>query len=267
MSTGSISPHLLFATQLARQAGEILLDHFNPSGSQTSLKPDRTVVTEADFAADRWIAEKIQDAYPGEALVSEELQPLFNETGNAVWVVDPLDGTTNFSLGLQVWGVSIARLVKGQPSTAVLYFPALDELYTAESGSGAGFNGAPIQVRPPVPGQPTAFFSCCSRTHRRYEVNVRYKTRILGSAAYTFCAVARGMAILGFEATPKIWDISAGWLLVQEAHGLVETHDQSVPFPLIPGFDYRTRNFPTIVAATGDLMAQAREQIQPRAPA
>jgi myo-inositol-1(or 4)-monophosphatase len=260
-----MSQHLSFAMQLARQAGEILLSHFKFSGTQTTLKPDRTVVTEADYAVDRWIAEKIRENYPGETLVSEELQPAFGEASQALWVIDPLDGTTNFSLGLQVWGVSIARLVEGKPSMAVLYFPALGELYSAESGSGAQFNGEPIQVRPPVPGQPTAFFSCCSRTHRRYEVNVRYKTRILGSAAYTFCAVARGMAILGFEATPKIWDISAGWLLVHEAQGLVETLDGAPPFPLIPGFDYRTRNFPTIVAATLDLMELARKQIRPRA--
>jgi myo-inositol-1(or 4)-monophosphatase len=262
-----ISPHLQFATELARQAGELIMSYFSLSGSQTDLKQDRTVVTEADFEADRFIAEKIRERYPGEALVSEEIQPVLNGAGKAVWIVDPLDGTTNFSLGLQLWGISIAHLVEGQPSTGVLFFPALDELYTAETGAGARLNGEPIQARPPVPGQPAAFFSCCSRTHRRYEVNVRYKTRILGSAAYTFCSVARGMAILGFEATPKIWDISAGWLLVQEAGGIVETLDGSLPFPPISGFDYRTQNYPTIAAANQDLLAQAREQIRPRAPA
>jgi myo-inositol-1(or 4)-monophosphatase len=266
MSAHSKSRHLRFAAQLACQAGELLLDHFKLSGSQTSLKQDRTVVTEADIEADRWIAEKIREEYPGEALVSEELQPVLGGTGQTAWVIDPLDGTTNFSLGLQLWGVSIARVVEGQPTTAALFFPALDELYTAESGAGAELNGEPIQVRPPEPERPTAFFSCCSRTHRRYEVNVRYKTRILGSAAYTFCAVARGMAILGFEATPKIWDISAGWLLVQEAGGLIETFDGIQPFPLIPGFDYRDRNFPTLAAATPELLAQAREQIRPKSP-
>lgn len=262
-----MSPGLQFATELARQTGEILMSRFRLSGNQADFKADRTIVTQADFEADRFIAEKIGVGYPGEALVSEELQPVLNEAAKAVWIVDPLDGTTNFSLGLQLWGISIARLVDGQPSTAVLFFPTLDEMYTAETGAGAWLNGEPVRVRPPVPGQPAAFFSCCSRTHRRYEVNVRYKTRILGSAAYTFCSVARGMAILGFEATPKIWDISAGWLLVQEAGGLVETLDGSKPFPPMAGFDYRTQNFPTIAAATPELLAQAREQIRPRSPA
>jgi myo-inositol-1(or 4)-monophosphatase len=255
---------LEFAAGLAQQAGDLLLDYFNPSGTRTRLKPDRTVVTEADLAADRWIAAAIHARFPGEALVSEELQPIFQGTAESAWVVDPLDGTTNFSLGLPVWGVSIARLAAGRPATAALYFPALGELYTAALGEGARLNGESIQVRPPEPDQPAAFFSCCSRTHRRYEVKVRYKTRILGSASYTLCATARGMAVLGFEATPKIWDIAAGWLLVGEAQGWVETLDGSSPFPLLPGFDYRLKNFPTVSAASEKLLAQAKEQIIPR---
>jgi myo-inositol-1(or 4)-monophosphatase len=240
------------------------LDYFKPSGTLTTLKPDRTVVTEADLAADRLIAQAIQENYPADQLVSEELQPVLGEPAGAVWVVDPLDGTTNFSLGLPIWGVSISRLVDGWPSTAALYFPALNELVTASLGGGAAFNGEPTLVRPPIPGQPAAFFSCCSRAHRRYAVKVRYKTRILGSAAYTFSAVARGMAILGFDATAKIWDIAAGWLVVAEAQGSIATLDGSMPFPLLPGCDYRTRDFPTVSAATPELLAQAREQIQPR---
>jgi myo-inositol-1(or 4)-monophosphatase len=95
-------------------------------------------------------------------------------------------------------------------------------------------------------------------------VDLRYKTRILGSASYTWCAVARGAAIIGFEATPKIWDIAAGWLLVSEAQGVIETFDASQPFPLIPGFDYRAQDFPTLAAATPELAKKAREQIRPR---
>jgi myo-inositol-1(or 4)-monophosphatase len=181
-----------------------------------------------------------------------------------VWVIDPLDGTTNFSLGLPIWGVCISRLVDGQPNLAAVYFPALGEMYTAESKAGAFRNDEPIQVKPPTQDQPTAFFSCCARTHRKYIVELRYKPRILGSASYTWCAVARGAAIIGFEATPKIWDIAAGWLVVSEAQGVIETLDGSRPFPLIPGFDYRQLNFPTLAAATPQLAAQAREQIRPR---
>ena len=259
-----MNPHQQFAAQLARQAGGLLLDYFKPSGTHANLKSDRSVVTEADLAADRLIADAIRTAYPGDGLLSEELQTTLGKNTPAVWVIDPLDGTTNFSLGLPIWGVCIARLVEGQPNLAAVYFPVLEELYTAESSAGAFRNGEPMQVKPPIPDQPTAFFSCCTRTHRKYAVDLRYKTRILGSASYTWCAVARGAAIIGFEATPKIWDIAAGWLLVSEAQGMIGTFDGSQPFPLIPGFDYRAQDFPTVAAATPELAAKAREQIKPR---
>ena len=109
-----------------------------------------------------------------------------------------------------------------------------------------------------------AFFSCCSRTHRYYDVRVRYKARILGSAAYNLCTVARGVAVMGFEAPPKIWDIAGGWLVVSEAGGVVETLDGSRPFPLSSAEDYSQRKFPTLAAATQRLASLGREQITPK---
>ena len=258
-----------FATQLARDTGQLLKEYFNPHGTQTQLKPDQSVLTEADLAADDMIASAIRSQYPKDNLISEELQPVFqlqdSSPPNGVWVVDPLDGTTNFSLGLPIWGISIARLIGGWPEIAVLYFPIFDELYTAQRGSGANLNGKSMQVSPPDKNQKTSFFSSCSRTYRLYEVGIRYKPRILGSAAYTFCAVARGLAILGFEATPKIWDIAGGWLLVSEAKGFVESFDSEIqPFPLMPDIDYRHRNFPTIIAASQRLLELAHQQLKPK---
>ena len=101
-----------FAIQLARQTGELLLEHFHSKTIQLQLKSDNTAVTQADLAADRLISNAIQKAYPRDLLVSEELQStLPNSPGEhtpGTWIIDPLDGTTNFSLGLQIWGVSIA---------------------------------------------------------------------------------------------------------------------------------------------------------------
>ena len=253
-----------FAAQLALETGKHLLDFFNPSGTHTRLKEDNSVVTEADLSADQLIAEAIQREYPADSLISEELQPTIGETDGAVWVVDPLDGTTNFSLGMPIWGVSIARLISGWPSIGTVYFPVLDELFTAQRGSGAFLNGEQIYTHPPTPGQPTSFFSCCTRTHQRYDISIRYKTRILGSACYTLCAVARGMAVVGFEATPKIWDIAASWLIVAESGGAIETLDRSKPFPLQADNDYRQTSFPRLSAANSDLVSTARGQIKPK---
>ena len=255
---------LEFAVDLAERAGKLLHDRFNLMGTHSNLKSDRSVVTEADWAADRMIAEAIRKAFPEDGIVSEELQPISPPNTQPVWVVDPLDGTTNFSLGLPFWGVSIARLIDGWPNLAALYFPTINELYSVQRGMGAYVNGELLQVKPPEKDQPAAFFACCSRTHRRYQVEVRYKPRILGSAAYNLCAIARSVALVGFEASTKIWDLAGGWLLIQEAGGSIEPYEGRSPFPMQPAFDYRTADFPVVTAATSELAARTRSQIHPR---
>lgn len=255
---------LSFATQLARQTGQLLLEHFNSPNTQTNLKPDGSVVTEADLAADHLIAQAIHNSFPTDFILSEELHPSNDGTAANLWVIDPLDGTTNFSLGLHYWGVLIARLADGWPECAALYFPLLDELYTVQSSQGAYLNGEPIGVKPPNPDQPAAFFACCSRTLNHYNVSVPYKARIFGSAAYSLCAVARGIAVLSFEAKPKIWDIAGAWLLVKEAGGIIQMPDGSQPFPLVPGTNYAMQSFPTVAAATQELATSALSQIRPK---
>lgn len=261
---------LTFATQLAREAGQLLLEYFNTTHLHTRRKSDHSPVTDADIAADRLIKEAIQKRYPDDWILSEELHPSYTNEESVdrkqagVWIIDPLDGTTNFSLGLHYWGILITRLTDGQPQIAVMYFPLLDELYSAQYDQGAFLNASRIRVAPPDPNRPWTFFSCCSRTHKRYDISIPYKTRILGSAGYSLCAVAHGTALISFEATPKIWDIAAGWLLINEAGGVIETLDQSQPFPLKIDMDYSRKSFPTLASATPELEDRARQQIQPK---
>ncbi len=259
-----------FSAGLAHQAGALLLDMFHRGHFNPTLKADRSVVTEADFAADRLIADAIHDHFPEDALLSEEATTAYTPTGPqtpapaAIWVVDPLDGTTNFSLGLPHWGVLIARLVDGRPHTAAMYFPVLDELYTAQRGQGAAFNGRPLHT--PTPGElsPVSIFACCTRTAARYSVSIPYKQRILGASGYTLAAIARGMAVVGFESTPKVWDLAAGWLIVEEAGAVIETYQPPTPFPLRAGIDYARQSFPLLAAANASIAAMARRQIQPK---
>jgi myo-inositol-1(or 4)-monophosphatase len=251
-----------FITNLAQQTGQLLLQKFKLFGTDVSLKSDRTVVTEADIAADHFITQEIMKYYPGEAILSEELHPEIEQTDSPIWIIDPLDGSANYSLGLPIWGVSIVRLVNGWPETAAVFFPAVGELYSSTRGNGAFLNGQPIEVKPLRPDQPASFFSCCSRTHRLYQVDLRYKTRILGSACYSWCALARGMAIISFEATPKIWDIASGWLIIKEAHGDIQLYDGSSPFPITAGVNYSQLNLATIAAASPELLTKAKAQIR-----
>jgi myo-inositol-1(or 4)-monophosphatase len=263
-----MDPTLALAIQIAQNTGKFLLEAYQRQGFKVALKEDHSIVTEADLAADHKISSVLKESFPSDAILSEELQPgLESEDAlhaPAVWIIDPIDGSTNFSLGLHYWGVLISRLINGWPDLAVYYFPAVDELYWAQRGQGAYLNEQAIHVRSPEASRPLSFFTCCSRTHRLYEVSIPYKTRILGSTAYGLCCLARGIALIDFEATPKIWDIAGGWLLISEAGGSVETLDGSQPFPLRAGVDYAHQDFPLLSAATPYLLAKAKSQIKPR---
>jgi myo-inositol-1(or 4)-monophosphatase len=255
---------LKFAEDLAIQTGELLTTFFQLEGVDAEVKSDRTVVTEADLSADHFVRESIQAAYPNDEVLTEETNSKGIDPGKPLWVIDPLDGTTNFALGLHIWGVSIARIVDGFPETAALYFPLLEELYSAQKGSGAFLNHKPLTVQPLRPNMPTAFFACSSKSLRNYQLNVRYKFRMLGAAAYDFCLVARGGAIAGFHSVAKIWDIAAGWLVVEEAGGVAQLHPSGSPFPYFADHYPHETSFPTFVAADEEIAAKLASAITRR---
>jgi myo-inositol-1(or 4)-monophosphatase len=220
------------------------------------------VVTEADLAADQFITKEIEQNYPHDEIVSEESSHFLKDTQSPTWVIDPLDGTTNFSLGLPIWGVSIARLEDGYPVLGAIYFPRLNELYTALQGSGAYLNGVRLLAREPDPTQPMSFFACCSRSFRAFNISVPYKPRIMGSSVYSFCLVARGSALLALDVTPKIWDLAAVWILVKESGGTIDTFEGSSVFPISPNIDYSQTSYPTLASATQKLFEMGHRKIQ-----
>lgn len=250
-----------FAVETAQEAGDLLTTYFKRNENRYSYKPDHSIVTNADLAADKYIHNKLQENFPDDDLLSEEIQTTTPTDQSSLWVVDPLDGTTNFSLGLHYWGVSIAHIKNGQPNIAALFFPLLKETFTAKVGEGAFLNGERLHVRQPHRTNSIPFFSCCSRSHRLYEITVKYKTRILGSAAYGLCTVASGISLLAFEATPKLWDFTGSWLIVSEAGGIVQAHDGSTPFPPLPDSDYSKKSYPILAAASQELFTEAQDQI------
>jgi myo-inositol-1(or 4)-monophosphatase len=249
---------LHFAAHLAQETGQLLLRYYQSPHTHSTLKPDRTVLTEADLAADSHITMTLRAQFPEEHILSEEGDTTY--TGGTTWVIDPLDGTSNFALGVHYWGVSIARIVAGWPALAALYFPVIGELYTARRGEGAHLNGTPLRTNSAPHPRPVAFFTCDSRVYRRYQVDIAYKARILGSAAYNFCALARGVSTLGFETTPRIWDIAASWLVLKEAGGALAAYADE-PFPLQPGTNYKALPFPLLGAENEESLAQARKRI------
>jgi myo-inositol-1(or 4)-monophosphatase len=253
---------LEFAISLALETGELLQKYYDPAGIQASAKPDKTVVTAADLAADDLVTGKINTQFPLDGIVSEESTHFLIDPHSPTWVIDPLDGTTNYCLGLPIWGVSIARLVDGFPELGVVFFPRINELYFARRGSGAFLNHNSIFSRAPDPSQPMSFFACCSRTFRNFNINVPYKPRIMGSSAYSFCMVARGSALMSFDATPKIWDLSAVWLLIEESGGIIQSFEETPVFPIKTGIDYSLTSYSVLAAATPNLMEKGRSFIK-----
>lgn len=258
-----MSSPLHFAVDVARQTGEMLLSKYELGGISADFKNDHTAVTRADIAADNMICEAIQNQFPEDLILSEESNPGNYAEDRAIWIIDPIDGTANFAMGLPIWGISIARVVDGLPQVGVLNFPVVGELFAAERGKGVTLNEQPMS--PIVPGEHTVtpFFSCCSRTIRRYKVDLPYKARIMGAAAYTFTSVARGNAAIGFQTKTRIWDIAAGWLIVEESGKEIEVFIGRPPFPLMPDVDYENDNFPIIMAANPELITLARKKLLP----
>ncbi|MCS6906558.1 MAG: inositol monophosphatase family protein, partial [Anaerolineales bacterium] len=152
----------------------------------------------------------------------------------------------------------------GHPVFAVQYFPALGELYQVELGKPPKLNGHGIGVENPSHNSELTVFACCSHAHRKYEIGLRYKVRILGSAGYSMASVARGAARLAFDAQAKLWDIAGAWLLVPQAKGAITTLNGIFPFPLEEDVDYASQTYPTLAAASPEFLGEGLDKIKPK---
>ena len=154
---------LNFARHLGREAGQLLLDW---SGRATaSIKWDGSVVTEADHAADHYLSTEILARYPDHEIISEEAETRY--TGKPfTWVIDPLDGTTNFALGVCYWGCSIALLHRGEPLAGVITVPSLNAAFWAARGAGAYLNEERLGGHALGITERNSFLALCSRAFR-----------------------------------------------------------------------------------------------------
>lgn len=256
ITTTNDQVYLDFANQLADEAGRRLVGWFGRARAET--KWDGTIVTEADLDVDGYVQTAVQARFPDHDIMSEEASLIYHGT-EYTWVIDPLDGTTNFSDGLPIWGISIALLHQGRPALALLDFPLLNQRYTALRQQGAWLNGRRLRVNPAGALHKNQLIATDSRAGRYLEIRLPPKSRILGSAAYELAAVAAGAVIASLQIRPKVWDVAAAWLIGQEAGATVATWlDGPVLFPLQPGSDYKDRDFPTLFAADSLLWGQIK---------
>ena len=257
-----MTPTRLYAvTQMARNTGNELLTLFNEGNRAGEMKSDHTLVTAADRQADQMIQDFIQEQFPGEGILSEEKATVYPKTKHA-WVIDPLDGTVNFSKGLLYWGVSIAHLVDGIPQDGAVYFPMINEMYTASRGKGAFLNEKSLWIKRESKDELFPLFVHCSRMHQRYTTRVGYKKRSLGAAAYHLCLIAKNTAALALESTPRIWDFAAAWLIIEEAGGAIRALGEEQPFPTQAGIDYGKKPYSILAARSTAILAEAEDGIQ-----
>ncbi len=217
---------------IVREAGEIVLSAHD-IWSQTHEKSSAAdLVTEYDLAVERFLKEKLPPLVPGSLFFGEEEKENASPLTGWVFIVDPIDGTTNFVRGLKHSAISVALAHDGVVEYGVVYDPYKDEIFSAKRGGGAFLNGRPIHVseRPldqGVFGMGTAIYDrqFIAPTMRVTEQLFRRSCdfRRLGAAALDLCDVACGRLDLFFEYSLSPWDHAAGGLILIEAGGVLST--------------------------------------------
>ncbi len=249
---------LSLAQDLTKTVGEQLLREFGSARGEE--KADGSLVTASDRSADQALRRGIHAAFPDHGLLTEETEHLFPEN-DWCWIVDPLDGTTNFANALPLWGISLALLYKGVPVFGYVAMPPLGQNYygywAGNTGlampEGAFRDGQRLRTSAAMPGG-NQFFNICARSTKVFQHKVPGKVRMWGSSTYSLLVVAAGSALGAVEATPKIWDIAAVWPIVQAAGGAWSALNGDGLFPLTVGMDYGSKPYPTLVVARDELM-------------
>jgi len=231
MQAGTLSSHLEVAVEAVRDAGRLLLERFGQT-QRVRHKGLIDLVTEADESAERAIVDRIARWFPTDGVLAEE-----GTTGGSdhtrLWIVDPLDGTTNYAHGYPIFGVSIAYQVDDVVELGVVYQPILDELFTATLGGGARLNGNRIQVSSAetllesvvcsgFPYQRDLLESAATLWRR--VVLEAQAVRRDGAAAPDLCYVAMGRFDGFWERGIQVWDMAAGALIVAEAGGQLSNY-------------------------------------------
>jgi myo-inositol-1(or 4)-monophosphatase len=229
-------PDLRDVISVTEEAGSILLEKFD-TGLEIGLKGADEIVTEADRASEAFLLERLPNLLPGSGFFGEETGYHPGDSG-MTWVVDPLDGTHNYALGIPLWACSVALLDPDRiPVLGVLDFPYLKKTLWARRGSGAFQNGKPIQVsRGPLDG--TSALGVQSKIRMKNfpdhieKISKQYSARTLGAIAYSAAMVAVGRLRACMDLKVKLHDIAAATVIVEEAGGWTRDLDGKRIFPL-----------------------------------
>lgn len=221
---------------LAREAGELTLRYFRNNVAPRDKGSRLGFVTEADLASEKLIREKIRAHSPGHSILGEEAGLEETQATGPIWIVDPLDGTNNFSKGNSFYCISIAYAERTPSGCKVLagaiYRPTTNELFLADRGKGAFLNGAPLKMAE-LPFEEGSYATGFGSAHgdelrrildrvlRVQEACSSTAVRINGAAALEMACTSQGVFQGFWEPNLNAWDSAAGALLVEEAGGTV----------------------------------------------
>jgi len=217
----------------AFEAGKLLMEKFE-TGIRVEFKGKYDLVTEADRQAEALIVKLIRERYPDHDFLAEE--GVYTETGSDYrWIIDPLDGTTNYAHGFPWFAVSIALEVKGRLELGVVYNPYVADCYVAERGCGAFLNERRLQVSTIDTLERSLLATGFAYDHKKCKANnydyfkqfqkEAQACRRPGAASLDLASVAAGRFDGFWELKLKPWDLAAGILLIEEAGGLVSNFD------------------------------------------
>lgn len=221
--------HLQTAVEAASSAGRLIREAFGERHSSRAKSNARDLVTEVDIQSQAVIAEILRRDFGEIPVVAEEGRQESCEA-DTLWLVDPLDGTTNFTRGLELFTVSICLSVNLRPVAAVVYHPIFDHLYTAESGGGAWLNGRQLRVSANAALEEFTVSSNLSYHNEERLVildnisRLMMNTaglRLIFSVALELCLVGRGSFDAAMIYKANSWDMAAGCLIAREAGGRV----------------------------------------------
>jgi myo-inositol-1(or 4)-monophosphatase len=211
-----------------------------------SNKADGSLITSCDLWSDKTIVDGLSSIAPNEGVLSEEGGKSIPNT-KAYWVVDPLDGTTNFAAGIPYWSISVARFVDGKPQSSFLIIPTLKKKFVSIRGEGVWLNNK--KINPNRNNHQSECVSLCSRSIKILQKNPNSifpgKIRLLGVSSLNLTSVAMGQTFGAIESTPKIWDIAAAWLLLEELNCSIDWLETD-PLHLVSGQNLSDVNFPLI---------------------
>ena len=213
----SISPNLNIMIKASQKASKALIRDFGEIEKlQVSVKGPSNFVTNADTKAEKIIIEELMKAKKNYSIISEEDGSKINSDSENVWIIDPIDGTSNFLHGIPHFAISIALKSNNEIISGLIYDPIKDEMFYAEKNNGAFFNNQRIKV-----SKKKEIENCLFATGGKEKIISGFITRKTGSAALDMAYVAAGRYDGYFQNNLNLWDVAAGIIIIKEAGGIV----------------------------------------------